>query len=204
MQTLSGLVLDIKRKGSPEVHAPDTPSDGKSMAIQRLLNTFLCLNVVHFVALMTLAHLEHRKNAAVVSASSGHSSLNISHDLDEVHPSSPKRPENTCHTRGVEGLPPSTRRRSPCSTTSQEQTSLLSNTRTSYYTRNLSEPDRGTQVHLPKPMEVRRGECFACISVTLVVFAWVLFLVTAWLRLRSKVERGGAAADLLALTEFKY
>jgi hypothetical protein len=53
-------------------------------------------------------------------------------------------------------------------------------------------------------MEVRRGEFFTCVSVTLVVFAWVLFLVTAWLRLRSKVEQGGAAADLLALTEFKY
>jgi hypothetical protein len=204
MQTLSGLVLDTKRKGSPEEHVPDTPSDGESMAIQRLLNIFLCLNVVHFVALMALAHLERQKNAAATSAPSGHGSLNISHDLDEDQPSPPKSPENTGHAGGVEGLPTSTRRRSSCSTTSPEQTSLLSNARTSYYTRNLSEPDRGTQVHLPKPMEVRRGEFFACVSATLVVFAWVLFLVTAWLKLRSKVERGGAAADLLALMEFKY
>jgi len=95
MQTLSGLVLDIKRKGSPEVHAPDTLSNRKSMAIQHLLNTFLCLNVVHFVVLMTLAHLECRKNAVVMSASSGHGSLNISHDLDKDQPSSAKSPENT-------------------------------------------------------------------------------------------------------------
>jgi hypothetical protein len=195
MQTLSGLILDNKYKGSLEERAPDTPSGGESRAIQRLLNTFLCLNVVHFVALVTLAHLDRRKKAAATSAPSGHGSLGISDDLDEDQPSSPESPG---HVRGVEGLLTSTRRR--YSTTSREQTSLLSNPRTSYYTRNLSEPDRGTQVHLPKPMEVRRGEFFACLSAALVVFAWVLFLVTAWLRLRSKVERGGAAVDIFALT----
>lgn len=40
--------------------------------------------------------------------------------------------------------------------------------------------------------EVRRGEVFAVLSGSLIAFAWVLFMGTAWYRLRSKEERGGS------------
>lgn len=41
----------------------------------------------------------------------------------------------------------------------------------------------------------RRGEIWAMVYGSLIVFAWVLFMVTAWLRLRSRDERGGGASS---------
>ena len=38
--------------------------------------------------------------------------------------------------------------------------------------------------------EIRRGRIFAYLSTVLVIFAWALFMGTAWMRLRSKSERG--------------
>lgn len=42
--------------------------------------------------------------------------------------------------------------------------------------------------------EVRRGEVFALLSGTLIALAWILFMGTAWYRLRSKEERGGSGS----------
>ena len=40
--------------------------------------------------------------------------------------------------------------------------------------------------------EVKRGEMFAMLCGGLIAFAWILFMGTAWLRLRSKEERGAS------------
>ncbi|KAA1471473.1 MFS general substrate transporter [Dentipellis sp. KUC8613] len=45
-----------------------------------------------------------------------------------------------------------------------------------------------------EPERRRRGKFFAVSCVVLIVFAWVLFLVTAWMKLRSKREREGGRA----------
>lgn len=42
--------------------------------------------------------------------------------------------------------------------------------------------------------EVRRGELFSVMCGVLIAFAWVLFMVTAWLKLRSREERGGGGS----------
>jgi hypothetical protein len=42
-----------------------------------------------------------------------------------------------------------------------------------------------------KPQSTRRGEFFTILSAILIVATWVLFMVTAYLRLRSKRERQG-------------
>jgi len=41
------------------------------------------------------------------------------------------------------------------------------------------------------PAEVRRGKLFASLCATTVVFAWALFLVTSFIKIRSRREREG-------------
>ena len=42
---------------------------------------------------------------------------------------------------------------------------------------------------LHETKQVTRGKIFAVFCAVFIIFAWVLFLVTAWLRLRSKKDR---------------
>jgi hypothetical protein len=69
---------------------------------------------------------------------------------------------------------------------------LVSDVERSLFAADAAEPNSSPPIppgDRPKTNQVKRGELFAGLSAALVLFAWVLFLVTAWLRLRSKAER---------------
>jgi hypothetical protein len=85
------------------------------------------------------------------------------------------------------------------SATSPDHTPLLSDARISYFTEDAIEYSQRSHANPPKEKVVRRGELFAGLSAALVVFAWMLFLVTAWLKLRSKAERGGSTSRAFGL-----
>jgi hypothetical protein len=183
MQTLAGLALDTKHdtkhQGSTGESMPGGPSHGSQRAVQHLLNAFAMLNVLHFLSLFFLAHLDRRKKAA--QAAEFIPSIHVSHG--EIMTNDANQPKSTNNTNDITDaggsirLPPSDREGPFPSAASSERTPLL--------------PGRE---NAPKPKEVKRGELFVALCTTLVVFAWVLFLVTAWSRLRSKAEREGGTA----------
>ena len=195
MQTLAGLALDTEHQRLPGKDTPDAPS----RSIQHLLNTFVLLNIFHFLALIALAHLDRRRKAVIASVASLHGSPVEISSVD-FHQNRSDSRKNAGYSDDVaQGSilsPPSARAGLFSSVTSSEQTPLLSDERRSYFADSI-EPDRSFQIHPPKTKEIRRGELFTGLSAMLVVFAWVLFLVTAWLKLRSKAERGRTAVGVL-------
>jgi hypothetical protein len=201
MQTLAGLALDT-RQGSPANVTPGVPSRGGLMAIQHLLNTFVVLNIFHFLALMALAHLDRRRKAAVTSAASMHDEI-VQDDLYEEHTGSPKTGDYVEDSGGAESpirLSLSAREALPSVTLPQQTHPLLmTNIDRSSFVETPLETNPRLQItpsDPPKSKQERRGELFAGLSAALIVFAWALFLVTAWLRLRSKAERGGSATGI--------
>jgi len=141
----------------------DTGGGGQA-AIQYLLNAFLCLNVFQFMALMALAYLDRRKKAAAAVASI-HSET-ISEDSDEDQPSSPHTVNDADNNEGADSI-------RLCLLPGEGHSSSTS------FPTHSSKAKRG-----------RRGELFAGLSLALIVLSWMLFLFTAWIKLRSKVERG--------------
>jgi len=206
MQTFAGLVLDTNSTSSPGKDNTDSPSRGGLAAIQHLLNTFLFLNISQLLALMALAHLDRQRKAAVALAASIDGSLgeSMSNEFYEDESSSPKiaryAEDDAEDDEGGEGsirLPLSAREGTLPPATSPEQRLplLVSDTERSHFAEDRVDPNPRLPGTVPqKTKQARRGELFAVLSAALIVFAWVLFMVTAWLRLRSKAERGGGAA----------
>jgi hypothetical protein len=190
MQTLAGLALDAKRQPSP---GKNIPSRGGLEAIQYLLNAFVLLNVFQFLVLMTLAHLDRRRKAAAATVADiyGSSDELITDMFNEDPLDSPNNPE------GAEGsirLSLSARGGPVPSAVLPEESHplLVSDVERSLFAADAAEPNSSPPIppgDPPKTNQVKRGELFAGLSAALVLFAWVLFLVTAWLRLRSKAER---------------
>ena len=150
MQTLAGLALDSKR----QVLLQKRPSE--LVAIQYLLNTFLCLNVCQFMVLILLAHLDRQKKAAAaVISTHGYSDGLLPEDKHQ-----PNGTNDADYTEGAVSI----------------HLSLL--------------PREGQLSACPEPYSKAkqhiRGKLYAGLSLTLVVFSWALFLVTAWMRLRPR------------------
>jgi len=191
-QTLAGLSLDLK-------------SHASQMPIQYLLNAFLAINILEILVLVGLVKLVRRR-ARRAAESQQRQRKNVGSRKERSHgrgsvPQASARPSQT--------------RASTSSQESTEDTPLLAEPeRTSQGFETppihpyLILPDEveDTEAHasgdtnLPSSSvmvisktEVRRGELAASASAVLVLFAWVLFMVTAWLRLRSRQERGGTA-----------
>jgi hypothetical protein len=165
MQTLAGLVLDTKPQGSPM----EEPLSDNLVAIQYLLNAFLCLNVFQFMALMVLAHLDKRKKAAAAVANiHGYPSEAVPEDFDVDDPSSPYMANYVDHTEGA------------------------GSTRLYLLPREGHLSSATFPGHYSKAKQGRRGQLFAGLSLALVVLSWTLFLITAWMKLRSTAEHGAA------------
>jgi len=205
MQTLAGLALDTKSAGWSG--NGDDPSQHGLAAVQYLLNTFLVLNVSQLLALLALARLNWRRKAAATSDSRIHtSSGETMHDeFDETQSGLSERAHYPEDNEGAENsirLPLSARERLVPSATSPEQSfpMIVSETERPYFFGDPADTDPNqTQIprRPPEAKQVRRGVLFAGLSATLIVFAWVLFLATAWVRLRSKSEREGTAAGII-------
>lgn len=180
MQTFAGLALDAKHKKGDAPHGTPVPPSGRTaLNIQHLFNAFLVLNVLQFCALLFLAHLDRQRKAANILAVNSHlrSPVGIlTGDLDRDHIESSTHSdygsESSIHIHepAREGPLPS-----------------------------ASSPDQRLSLLIPnfvasrsrKSKRIQAGHVYAGLCLMLIVFAWVLFLVTAWLRLRSKAERGG-------------
>ncbi|KAI0651837.1 MFS general substrate transporter [Trametes meyenii] len=211
-QTLAGLALDIKSKKSAEKRAP---VGGDAKDVQYLLNAFVILNILEIFAVMGLAHLDHKqKEAASRRMSSLLPSVVDENDEDEPQPGKEpgtddenweaEHPESSRHHRRSSTL---TRSPLPSSSTPEQSIPLLhgpSRSSTIRGSRYLVEAVAEAEASGPTvpvkakvlrtKAEVRRGELFAVLSGVLIAFAWVLFMGTAWLRLRSKEERGGSGS----------
>lgn len=201
MQTLAGLALDTRRQSPPGKEIPAFPSRGSLAAIQYLLNAFMLLNVFQFLVLMTLAHLDRRRKAAVATVADvyGSSGELITDDYNDDQLDSPESADHAGNAEDAEGairLSLSDRGRPvPSSVSPKDSRSLLiSDAERSLFAEGPAEPNSSPSIPRsdpPKTNQVKRGEFFAGLSAALIVFAWALFLITAWLRLRSKAEREG-------------
>ncbi|KAI0318983.1 major facilitator superfamily domain-containing protein [Amylostereum chailletii] len=179
-QTLAGLILDLK-KTPPSGEPPTSPSGSR---YQRLLNAFLIVNVLQFVGIIALWYINRRSKKAggrrqtastedaeettpVLKVAEDGSvvdseSVILSHRLSNGHSPSTSRLDAT----SFDPLLPST--------SSPHQSGWESN-----------EPSAD-------PKHSVKGRVFLALCAVLVLAAWVLFLATAWAKLRSKKDREGA------------
>lgn len=205
-QTLAGVALDIKSKKPATERA--LPA-GDDRDVQYLLNAFVILNVLQLAGIVALARLDRKQRE---TASRRLSAL-LPPALEDIDEEDPLRSSGRAKEPAADedGWPqdfaqrPRSRRasllaRSPLpSTSSPEQRIPLlraysesSSRRSSRYLIAAPPTDpSGSPVRVVRTKaELRRGEIFATLSGLLIFFAWVLFIATAWLRLRSKEERG--------------
>lgn len=167
-QTIAGLILD---GASPRRRA----SKGAQYTTQQLLNVFFVFNILQLLAIIGLSHLDSRRRQAAEILE------NAVEDEDAENESE----EDSTFTGGEGdilaseiGPLPSPDPRKP----------LLgrrprADSRGSYIPSSC--PSQGVCGH----SEIRRGRIFMCLCAMLVCSAWVLFLSTAWLRLRSRQQR---------------
>ncbi|KAI0963548.1 hypothetical protein AcW1_000594 [Taiwanofungus camphoratus] len=216
-QTLAGIALDIKTKKSAESMPP---RNGDDRDLQYLLNAFLVLNVLQLAGILGLARLDRQRRKAAArrtSALLSASQSDIDTGVDERNdPSKTEEPvnDNESPTSPATELPPSRgRSRSrlgprPSTSDTDQNIPLLRASSVALSHRNtrylVSPLAPGSHLDAPVRLsrskaKVRRGEIFAVASGLLICFAWVLFLGTAYLRLRSKEERGSAGAPTASL-----
>jgi hypothetical protein len=160
-QTLAGLSLDPTK--SPQI--PDTPA-GTNAPIQHLLVVFASLNVLQLFGILFMAYLDRRQK--VTSADFGHG------EFSRRRASNANRLTATLEDEPAEDpeFIPTT------SMTPADQE------------RPLLRPDLPHSSNPRMTRLIKRGKLFARMCALLIGFAWILFLGTAWLRLRSKKERG--------------
>lgn len=142
---------------------PTLPKRDNALAIQHLLYAFLFFNFLQLISLEGLRYLDKRRR--------GRGLL-------------PYCPEDLLSTPGHDPRA-STRNNSVASRTTlpPERMPLLSHL-------DSDNIPCGPAHDLRRRSEKRRGYFFAWLSALLICTAWVIFLHTAWLRLRSKEERG--------------
>ncbi|KAI0361645.1 MFS general substrate transporter [Trametes cingulata] len=212
-QTLAGLALDIKSKKSAEKKL--LPIDGDDRDVQYLLNAFVILNVLEIFGIIGLAHLDRKQKETTARRISSLLPTTVDESDEETETSHHgKEPESEDENWQAESSEHSRHRRSstlsrhlplPSPSTPEQSIPLLhgpSRTSTVRGSRYLVEaiveaeptdPPAKVKVLRTKG-EVRRGELFAVLCGVLIAFAWVLFMGTAWLKLRSKEERGGSGS----------
>ncbi|KAF8168076.1 major facilitator superfamily domain-containing protein [Crassisporium funariophilum] len=153
-QTLAGILLDSKH-----------PGRRGEIAAQYLLNTFLSLNILHFLSILLLACLQR---ARVLEATRSRPRVNSS-QLD-----SPANSSNAIASSGMSRL------------SVNQETSLLKQ----YDNNCYSSTESQCTAPRPRPTQesrnrsaLNRGILMAVASAALILTAWILFLTTAWLKL---------------------
>ena len=191
-QTLSGLWLDFGKEGRKSGSITAT-SEKDGPRLQWLLNGFLFVNLLHLVAIWGLGYLNEKKQHTPREAtvqydqegggedeercgtSGSASGIDGPSSSPELSPRSPsdRAPEGDhtasplLHPRGASSVYQSYGTH-PRPSQSQQDTTLMGAT---------------------TPAEVRRGKLFASLCAATVVFAWGLFLITSFIKIRSKRER---------------
>ncbi|KAF7791842.1 hypothetical protein EIP86_002866 [Pleurotus ostreatoroseus] len=208
-QTLAGLALDIKSKKAAS-ESVDT-NNGDKKDIQYLLNAFLILNVMQFVAIVGLARLDRKQKRAAARRLSALLPPIVEEDDEpflDIPATPPKEPGDEDEWPHQDQSSPATQTKSlpgtvrslrgvqaPSTAISPEQSipllrsaSQASSQRNSRYLPGLVSPSTAPKIVRTRS-EVKRGKAFSLMSGCLIAFAWVLFMGTAYLRLRSKEER---------------
>ena len=193
IQTLSGLWLDFEKKKGDDSRSVTVLSEQGRSRLQWLLNGFLFVNVLHLIAIRGLAYLNERKQKTQKEAAA----QNEGEEEDEER-------------RGVSGsasgideplVSPDLSSQSPSDQTpaGEHTTSpLLRPVDASSVYQNYGThppPHRPQQdiilMGATTPAEVGRGKLFALLCAATVVFTWALFLVTSFVKIRSRREREG-------------
>ncbi|KAH9944398.1 MFS general substrate transporter [Epithele typhae] len=218
-QTLAGLALDVKNHKTSSV-----ANDGGSRETQHLLNAFVALNVVEILSVVALIRLDRkqkedvsRRMSALLPRTADNSededAESVKGTSDREYSSEAGEDGASRETRGRGGSLSAHVQRLSTSSAEQNipllgsgsQTDTIRGSRYLVDAMVVDEAGETSETTLKRKIyrtkgEVRRGEVFAILSGTLIIFAWGLFMVTAWLRLRSKSEReGGGSGNLIIL-----
>lgn len=205
-QTLAGIELDLGSKKSTEKHL--APIEGDKKDIQILLNGFVILNCFQLLSILALRFLDKRKKERVARRASAFLPPVLEGDEEDSEPTSPKHPttgtliweqeepspdissgRRYSTIRSIRSLHSAHRRGS----SAEQSIPLLRSESVSSSNRNsrlmTDTPSNGNLMGIRvSGVEIRRGRIFAYLSAALVVFAWALFMGTAWMRLRSKSQ----------------
>ncbi|KIK92972.1 hypothetical protein PAXRUDRAFT_829460 [Paxillus rubicundulus Ve08.2h10] len=159
-QTLAGIWLDHAK------HYLKSPEREDGDAIGYLLYAFMFFNVLQLISLAGLSHLDKCRRGI------------------DRHPYCPEdlnatSPDSASISATQQNSPPQ-----------RERTPLLTHPIALTSDQDLAAWGPGHNDNVCRSSERRRGCVYACLSVSFICIAWVLFLSTAWLRLRSKEERG--------------
>lgn len=204
------MALDIKTKKGEA--AAVKPVDGDERDIQYLLNAFLIFNVIQLCAIVGLARLDRKQKHAATRRMNALLPPIIEEDdeplLDTTPPVKEPVDEDAWHrqdpsspaaqqkslpgtVRSLRGVPSaSTAVADEASIPLLRSPSQASSVRNSRYLAAGLVPASTSGKTFRTKREVKRGEVFAIICGLWIAFAWILFMGTAWLRLRSKEERG--------------
>ncbi|KAF4605241.1 hypothetical protein EYR40_004024 [Pleurotus pulmonarius] len=170
-QTMAGLALDMHNTKPQDPKGPTPPSQKSS--IQTLLNIFVFLNGLQFLSILALSYLQQRQKRLLRHRSSISEGA-LSDSVNTVKP----------HNSGSINEP-----QASGSDHSQERPLLgeseVSHTR---YSSTMSRRSGPTRDEVRQRGEIRRGRIFVTLSASLIIFAWVLFMGTAWFRLGLKHE----------------
>ncbi|KAH9937670.1 major facilitator superfamily domain-containing protein [Fomitopsis serialis] len=210
-QTLAGVALDFTKKKHAEFTGPtggDTRRD-----IQLVLNAFVLLNVLQLVSIFGLAWLDRKRRG---SASQRQSALLsavqsevAAEEDDERAAETAKGKERAGAVWRIDNMSSSrecSRGPSCCRASSSDEVASVpllhdhsrhpSHRESRYVIAPLAPSTPPAPPYLRRSKAVlRRGEIFAAMSAMAIFFAWALFLGTAFMRLRSKEERGSAGVS---------
>ncbi|KIJ68423.1 hypothetical protein HYDPIDRAFT_146504 [Hydnomerulius pinastri MD-312] len=171
-QTLAGIWLDNPKRGLGLPKREDT------FAIQYLIYAFLFLNVLQFISLAGLAYLDRCRRGRDHNP---YCPEGLTHSPTPDFAASASSEENRTQTSPAPD-------RTPSPSSSGERAPLLSRSLVSI---SGHDPAAWDITHnVCRSSEMRRGRIYARLCALLVCTAWVLFVTTAWLRLRSREERG--------------
>ena len=185
-QTLSGLWLDSKVKkgksGSRLLAIFSSDENDSEQRLQYLLNAFLFVNILHLLAIWGLGYLHKIKQSAQKQTA----------DLQSVE----EEEEVSGPSAGNAGTSYNPSRSSSVHSPSASpllHPRDLSSVYPTYGThpRSRSKSPHNITTTTPTITEVKRGKLFASLSAAIVLFAWVLFFVTSFIKIRSRREREG-------------
>lgn len=203
-QTLAGLVLDVKSK-KPSAESVAAPN-GDERDMEYLLQSFIVMNILQFIAIATVGYLDRKRKQREANALLAAPVLDDDSDSDDSNNVRIKEPTkvpdvipDAGHSRDRAGTIRSIRsirsgRRTSISVPEQHipllrSTSQTPSARSSRYLIPGAPLSSSIALKFTKA-ELRRGRIFAVLSGCMIVFAWLLFMGTAWYRLRSKEQRG--------------
>lgn len=214
-QTFAGLFLDNTKPNPTRAEPVDVPSKAHPDTIQQLLNLLLFLNGCQLVAILFLCALDRRRKRQAAEAAlrmQRSPELSVEDDMDTVDPTaSPKgvrrklsfakeRPleSHSLQRRATslsDGSLPVVPDESEASLQymadgpgEEEQPLLREEITNSQLPPEDTEPPMAGEARTK--WEMLRGEVFGCLSIGLICFAWIFFIGTAYLKLRSKEDRG--------------